>query len=498
MILVKNNYNRKTHYGITLCIGILFLLSSTGCRQAKPTNNESDISKYNISQIDSKQSFGGSTTMSSTGNSEALPNNLSSSKKGNSPSPQKIPSDPQNSDTSLIPTISKPAQPLSDDAFLLKMQDEERRNLNIAISYPSFKTTDSLDGQGDYSRIANVLRKAKNGNSVTIGILGDSISAGYLASPLANGYAFLVKNWWENVFGSENVRFVNASIGSNTLTNIVHRMDDDLLSQNPDLVVFGAWKFHNSPDDNNAMESILKRLLDQNIAVIYLQLCATNGDNWDSTMAPIARHYNIPVVSFANAYKKSGLSWSSVAGDNIHPNNAGHSLIALCVNTLFTQIGERLNSIGIVPIALPPSPYQANGWRYVSATIWDRNDAAKFTVKNAGSFSEYLLKMTEFRTYAGWRSASSQGPLVCKLPKISTLHIMFCYFSSGGTASITVTTESGRFICNDMTVNTNGASATGYSWNSPLIGADINEPVTVSIRANNDGDVRVLGFMVTT
>ena len=384
---------------------------------------------------------------------------------------------------------------MSDTVFAQRLASEKQKLNNIAASQTAFKAIDSLDGTGDYARIANVMRKAKRGEKVTVGILGDSICYGAGASSTYRGFAALINNWWTNVFGYENINYVNASIGSNSLTNIVHRMDDDLLSHNPDIVIFGVHCFHDSTDDSIAMESIIKRMLDRNIAVLCVVLTTSNGANDHTRLAPVAQHYNVPVVSFANAFVKSGLSWQTIGKDYIHPNDVGHSLISLCVNNLFTNIGDSLKSHSPLPKPLPSTTYQTNGLRYVKATLWDRNDSKNITFTEKVSFVNYDKKMTQFRTYKGWASTTTVSSLVAKLPKISSLHLMFCYNNMAGTAYVTLTTQSGRELCKDIAVNTNKPSQDGYSWNSKLLAANIGEPVTVSIRS--EGKIFLLGFMVT-
>ena len=392
------------------------------------------------------------------------------------------------------------APSVSEDTFPACL-DRAGKDLELSLikaQRRSFSVKNALasENRGDAVRVANVIRKACNGEKIKVGVLGDSIGQGAGASPVGQSFANRVFDWWTAVFGSDRVELVNASIGSNTLTNIVHRMDSDLLSKNPDIVFVSAWDCHAS-EDNFAIESILKRLLDKGIAVVLVQVTASNGMNRYSLFADVARHYKVPLISYANAYEKSDYTWKDVGADSIHPSNTGHALIALCVNSFLQETAQALDSIGTTPATLPNAPLRTQGWRYVNATIWDRNNSGKFTIIQKGSFADFDRKMTSFRTYNGWKSSVTGDVLECKLSSIKTLHLMCNYVSGGGgKASVTVTGDDGTKYIENFTVNTDPENNQDYSWNTALLAKNVNQPVTVQIKVTG-GTFILLGFMVT-
>ena len=86
------------------------------------------------------------------------------------------------------------------------------------------------------TRLANVLRKAQRGEEVTIGFIGGSITEGYDASSKDNSYVSLVYKWWCEAFPLTKVNLVNAGVGGTSSYLGVHRVGEDMLSHNPDLV----------------------------------------------------------------------------------------------------------------------------------------------------------------------------------------------------------------------------------------------------------------------
>lgn len=455
---------KLTNSIVILILTISFLF--TGCNQQIPDDNISEVLPADSLVTSAKESS--SKTSSKT--------SKNSSKGGSS-----------------VKNSSK-TQPSDPFVAALKNERQKIKDSLTSTIMKRFNPEYALDGTGDLARVSSVMRKAKQGKKITVGILGDSISGGAGASSSDNGYGALIRDWWTDVFGEANVKYVNASIGSNTLVNIVHRMDDHLLSANPDIVFLGYWKIHNPAVENqNALESIIKRMLDKNIAVVCIQLYNSDTTDKDiSEMTKMAKYYKLPLVSFANALNNSHIAWAKISADALHPNDYGHTLIAASVNTFLTNTAEKLSSISTSPAALPTFSLKADGWMYVSATLLDRSDSTKLTVSNIGSAqnAEWTAKSFSFK---GFKLGTK--PLVVNLPKISTLHLLCLYQSGGGKVYVSVTGKSGLVFCKNVEVPTLASTDSSYSWPSSMLASKINEPVTVSLYS--DTSATILGFMVT-
>ena len=72
----------------------------------------------------------------------------------------------------------------------------------------------SILNKGNQARIAKVLKKAKNGNDITVVTLGGSITSGAWATKEENKYAVRVKNWFVERFPNITVNFQNAGISA--------------------------------------------------------------------------------------------------------------------------------------------------------------------------------------------------------------------------------------------------------------------------------------------
>ncbi len=213
--------------------------------------------------------------------------------------------------------------------------------------------------------IAAVLAKAKKGEAVTLVTLGDSITAGAVA-PVGQEWASLVRTYLEGLDGNAengNVTLVNAGIGSTEAVFGVSRVEKDVLSKSPDLVIvdFGTNDY-GLPYGAEAYEGILCKLIGAGVPVINSNVCPRNGNNIQTMQQPINEVYGVPQISFRTAYYELSATttivglrandiWSS---DNVHPTAAGHKLLAdLLIDYLNTHILEAGVEAGAMETELP-------------------------------------------------------------------------------------------------------------------------------------------------
>ena len=213
-----------------------------------------------------------------------------------------------------------------------------------AISYNNDNT--------DESRIADVMRRAKNGEEITIGVIGGSITQGSSASAQDKCYASLLKKWWEEKFPDATIRFVNAGIGGTSSYYGVHRVEKDLLRYEPDLVVVefsvndGNDQFYKKSYDN-----LVYRILnsEKEPAVMLLFMTMDNGTSAQDNDALVGFHYKLPMLSYKNAVmpevEAGSFTWKDISPDNIHPNDRGHGIIGEMFSVYLNDVYNRLGKL---------------------------------------------------------------------------------------------------------------------------------------------------------
>ena len=195
---------------------------------------------------------------------------------------------------------------------------------------------------GDASLIQDKMQKALAGEEVTVAYLGGSITEGYSAGA-EKCYAKLSFEKFKEAFGGgDNIKYVNAGISGtpSKLGNL--RLQRDILSHDPD-IVFIEFAVNDAMDDEHqaAYESIVRDLLERDIAPVLLFSITETGYSAQSYMKKIGEHYNLPMISYADAVTyllESGkMVWKDFSDDYTHPNFKGHAMVADMIGYYFEQ-----------------------------------------------------------------------------------------------------------------------------------------------------------------
>ncbi len=206
--------------------------------------------------------------------------------------------------------------------------------------------------EGDLSRIAAAMRKAENGEKVTIGVIGGSITQGSSASNQNNCYASLLQKWWEDTFPDAEIEFINAGVGGTSSYLGVHRAETDLLAYEPDFVVVEF----SVNDGNNifykkSYDNLVRRILKEENApaVLLLFMTMEDGTSAQENDSLIGFRYGIPMISYGNAVlpeiEAGAFAWKDISPDNIHPNDRGHAITGELLSVYLTDIYNRLDTI---------------------------------------------------------------------------------------------------------------------------------------------------------
>lgn len=299
----------------------------------------------------------------------------------------------------------------------------ETPDLLLPVPLPSNYVTDEMYQratafqQGNLTRLAAVMRRARAGEDITVGVIGGSITEGYSASDRAStSYACHMRNWWQERFPDITVEYVNAGIGGTSSYLGVHRVQEELLDYEPDFVIVefsvndGNTVFYKRSYDN-----LLRRiLLDENApALMLLFTTQENGTSAQVNDALLGFGYELPMISYGNAVlpaiESGEFVWKDISPDNIHPNDRGHAIIGELLYRYLNDVYGRLEEI---PEQV--SPFTAGAQtaeRYMEGRILDASNLAPLSV---GSFAERQDNWYfPYKDY--WYTTKGEEPIVFEI-----------------------------------------------------------------------------------
>lgn len=202
----------------------------------------------------------------------------------------------------------------------------------------------SVINAGNTYRLAEVMQRASAGEDITIVYLGGSITDGSLANPKESScYAYLSQQWWEETFPETEFTYVNAGIGATDSYIGVHRVTEDVISHQPDLVIVEFSVNDGRNHNKETYESLLRRLLlsQSEPAVLSLVLTTENGGDYGAEHAAVAFKLGVPILSYSALLSGGMLSWLQVGNsDGVHPDNPGHAVIAAILTGFYRQVYE--------------------------------------------------------------------------------------------------------------------------------------------------------------
>ena len=183
---------------------------------------------------------------------------------------------------------------------------------------------------GNPDRLKRAMEKAANGEPLTIAYIGGSITQGSNASSSNNCYAYLSYSWFADTFTECDITYVNAGIGGTDSWLGVHRAYEDVIINDPDIVIVEYSVNDGKSLNKETYDSLIRNLLESESepAVIALLLAHENG-SYAKEHAPIAFKYQVPIISYSALLTDKTISWDSVGDkDGVHPKDTGHQLIS--------------------------------------------------------------------------------------------------------------------------------------------------------------------------
>lgn len=254
-------------------------------------------------------------------------------------------------------------------------------------------TQNGMVNRGNWNKIKNCMRKAQRGEAITTGFLGGSITQGCLSSTPETCYAYLVYSWWKEKFPEADISFLNAGIGGTTSQFGVSRVEDHVLKYKPDFVLVEfAVNDDNTEFFQETYEGLIRRICtDQSDPAVLLMnnVRYDDGGNAEEMHLAVAKAYHLPMVSMKSTIwpevESGKIERSEITPDNLHPNDAGHALVAKVITDFLEKIYDEMDKDEEAPFAGDfPEPITANAYensvRYQNCN--SDPDAAGFLADN--------------------------------------------------------------------------------------------------------------------
>lgn len=207
--------------------------------------------------------------------------------------------------------------------------------------------------EGNKVRLANVIKKLRAGEKVTVAYIGGSITQGTSAGP-DKCYARLTTSWLQEQFPDAKINYVNAGIGATGSFIGASRVDKDVLSNDPDLV-FVEFSVNDTTEHTNlnkeSYAALLRRIWAHSTspAIVTIAMTQENGTSFQEHHGEIIKMFDLPMISYKNTIldviKKGYITWKDISDDNIHPNTPGHKLLSQLITSYLQDVIDNVDNI---------------------------------------------------------------------------------------------------------------------------------------------------------
>ena len=352
----------------------------------------------------------------------------------------------------------------------------------------------SIVNQGNMSQVARVLKKAANKERIVIGTIGGSITEGTASTAFFNSYAGRFRDWWSEEYPDMPIEFYNIGKGATTSLMGAHRVGRELLDKNPDLVVVD-FSVNDSDDTlySESYESLIRQILqnENSPAVICLFMMDKRGWNTSDYHLPVAKHYNLPVISYKEALwptnGKKLYEWSEISPDDIHPNDTGHAIINELLVNYLDKVRAKISSISTEKPALP-APLTANS--FANARLINSLDVTPKKIEN------FFSTVSSYQFPNGWMTVNG-GSLTVEISEAKNIYLMYESLVSGNGGTVSVTVDGGKpiTVSADRVVTWGDCAQVVELLKGNKVG---NHTITIKVTSNAPMDkFTVLGFLVS-
>lgn len=349
----------------------------------------------------------------------------------------------------------------------------------------------SLVKMGNTSKLKEALKKEK----IKIAFLGGSITQGFNSTEYEKCYAHRTYLWFKNKFNKSEVEYINAGIGATGSIIGVHRVYEQVIEKNPDIVfVDASVNDKNTENEKISYESLVRKFLklDNEPAIIELFMTDNKGNNVQEQQVKIGERYNIPMISFRDAIYpeilEGRLKWTDILTDEVHPNDYGHFIISTLI-TSFVEKALKENSINEKLVLKEP----IFGDDFIEGTI---KNSTNIEVEESEGF---LIDTYGFQNFKyGWKfnSLAKKTSLLVET-KCKNIFLLYKKTINEKAGKIKVTVDNEKEIILD-TFFENGWG--DYSATEILVKSKESFTHEIKIELidfNEESIVNILGFLVS-
>lgn len=352
----------------------------------------------------------------------------------------------------------------------------------------------ALVSYGNTSLIKEKIEKAKNGEDITIGYLGGSITYGYKVNP-DQCYAYLTHSYFAEKFGSkDNVGYCNAGLSGTPSKLGILRMQRDLLESEPD-IVFVEFAVNDGTDFSyqEAYESIIRTLLEKGIAPVLLFSVTKDDYSAQDYMKELGEYYDLPMISYCDAlrflFENNRLEWKDFSNDEAHPNPEGHKLVAKLIDNYFDTVED----IACDEYKMPDEP--KNLLISYGAKMYE-SDA--LDADSLGSWQQGGTDVASFTN--GWKRDGQEdnSPLEFTVTGKNVIVIYKEVAKNSGAAVVEYTDENGN--TDSIMIDPNAAGGWGNPQTATLVTSDDTHTYKISVSmlgGDEDKPFQLLGLGVT-
>lgn len=343
-----------------------------------------------------------------------------------------------------------PVDSADSDIDYSKLSEEEIYDLMVERS---------LMTTGDMTRMANVLKKAENGEEITVSYIGGSITEGLTVAPSEPElcWAYLSYKWLCEKYPNAKINFVNAGLSGtpSILGNV--RLERDILAHKPD-ICFVEFAVNDGMESKykNAYESLVRTLLSQenDMAVVLLFTVIESGHTCQAYMSQIGSNYKLPMISEPDSlgveFSEGRMTWQDYSDDRSHPNKRGHEIVRDFVANYYEKVIETLDdNVGEVDKTLPAPVFS------------DRYENMHYI--DSEKLKPELVNFTENDTHTafhkGWSYMGDQESLMKFTLKCKSLQMIFKANKSVAYASADV------YVDGELAATVNSRRSDG--WDNP-------------------------------
>ena len=207
--------------------------------------------------------------------------------------------------------------------------------------------------QINFARLKHCMRRAQQGEELTIGFFGGSITQDCAATVHENCYAHRVFRWWESAFPTARFHYVNGGIGGTSSHFGAARAVSDLLMYQPDFVVvdFSVNDIENELRQET-YEGVLRQILSWPSApavVLLNNIYYDTGYTDQNCHNELGDWYGLPHVSVRDTIYPKMLTGEytqdQLTADGLHPNDFGHELLAGEIIRLLEDVKTHMDEL---------------------------------------------------------------------------------------------------------------------------------------------------------